>query len=148
MVLSFSEYKNLPKGRIAKHDYKSPKSPSQKTTRRRTPLLTNRKKSKTPKASPKVAQTKMKSGKYYYIEDSRGIDDRKTVFKGKYSHIRHIRDDKYLMFDDVEFIVNPYDRAGTPNGFDPSGHRFVEVSRHSPSSKKESASSKKESASS
>ena len=139
MELSFSEYKNLPKGRIAKHDYKSPKSPSQKTTRRRkTHLLTNGKKSKTPKASPKLAQTKMKSGKHYYIEDSRGIDDRKTVFKGKYSHIR---DDGYLMFDDVEFIVNPYDRAGTPNGFNSSGHRFVEVSRHSPSSKKESASS-------
>jgi hypothetical protein len=138
MVLSFSEYKNLPKGRIAKHDYKSPKSPSQKTTRRRTPLLTNRKKSKTPKASPKLAQTKMKSGKHYYIEDSRGRDDRKTVFKGKYSHIR---DDGYLMFDDVEFIVNPYDRAGIPHGFNFSGHRFVEVSRHSPSSKKESASS-------
>ena len=137
MVLLFSEYKNLPKGRIAKHDYKSPKSPSQITMRKRKgPRLTNRKKGKTPKASPKVAQTKMKSGKYYYIEDSRGRDDRKTVFKGKYSHIRHIRDDKYLMFDDVEFIVNPYDRAGTPNGFDPSGHRFVEVSRHSPSSKK------------
>lgn len=140
MVLSFSEYKDLQKGRIAKHDYKSPKSPSQKTTRRRkTPLLTNRKKSKTPKASPKLAQTKMKSGKHYYIEDSRGRDDRKTVFKGKYSHIR---DDGYLMFDDVEFIVNPYHRAGTPNGFNSSGHRFVEVSRDSPSSKKESASSK------
>lgn len=139
MVLSFSEYKDLQKGRIAKHDYKSPKSPSQKTTRRRkTPLLTNRKNSKTPKASPKLAQTKMKSGKYYYIEDSRGRDDRKTVFKGKYSHIR---DDGYLMFDDVEFIVNPYRRARTPNGFNSSGHRFVEVSRDSPSTKKESVSS-------
>ena len=134
MVLLFSEYKNLPKGRIAKHDYKSPKSPSQITMRKRKgPRLTNRKNSKTPKASPKVAQTKMKSGKHYYIEDSRGRDDRKTVFKGKYSHIR---DDGYLMFDDVEFIVNPYHRAGTPNGFNSSGHRFVEVSRHSPSSKK------------
>ena len=138
MVLLFSDYKNLPKGRIAKHDYKSPKSPSQKTKRRRTSRLTNRKKSKTPKASPKLAQTKMESGKHYYIEDSRGRDDHKTVFKGKYNHIRH---DGYLMFDDVEFIVNPDNRAVTPNGFNSSGHRFVEVSRHSPSSKKESASS-------
>ena len=61
MVLLFSEYKNLPKGRIAKHDYKSPKSPSQITMRKRKgPRLTNRKKSKTPKASPKLAQKKMK----------------------------------------------------------------------------------------
>lgn len=91
--------------------------------------------SKIPKRT--VGKRTLEVGKDYYIQESMG--KRKTVYKGTFSGTNEHGD--YNNFKNIEFVVNPFRKAGKPFGFNnKSGFKFLEVIE--PTSKEKSMKNK------
>lgn len=76
-----------------------------------------------------VKRNRMRPGCYYYIEDtSRKEYQYRDVYHGKFLRINNQQElnnkkDKLVrVFEDVEYVVNPFDREGVPFGF--AGREF------------------------
>jgi hypothetical protein len=78
--------------------------------------------SKLPKKS--VGKKNLESGKNYYIQESKG--KYKTVYKGTYLGMNENGD--YNRFENVEFVVNPFNNTAKPFGFNnQTGFIYSEV---------------------
>ena len=84
-----------------------------------------------------VNKKSLKPGRNYYIQETRGSP--KTVYKGTFSGKDEHGD--YNNFKNIEFVVNPFRKAGKPFGFNnKSGFKFLEVIE--PTSKEKSMKNK------
>lgn len=91
--------------------------------------------SELPKKS--VGKRNLEPGKNYYIQESKG--KYKAVYKGTYLSMNDKGD--YNRFENVEFVVNPFNNSATPFGFNnKSGFIFTEVME--PTSKEKSMKNK------
>jgi hypothetical protein len=72
----------------------------------------------------RVGKRNLEPGKNYYIQESKG--KYKAVYKGTYLSMNDKGD--YNRFENVEFVVNPFNNSATPFGFNnKSGFIFTEV---------------------
>ena len=91
--------------------------------------------SELPKKS--VGKRNLETGKNYYIQESKGKN--KAVYKGTYLSMNDKGD--YNRFENVEFVVNPFNNRATPFGFNnKSGFIFSEIME--PTSKEKSMKNK------
>lgn len=71
-----------------------------------------------------VNKTSLKNRRNYYIQDSRG--NNKKVYKGTF--IGKDKQGDYNNFENVEFVVNPYNEVALPFGFNNrKGFKFMEI---------------------
>lgn len=130
-LITFDEYKTLPKGNAASSTFRETPTmtPSKRTNRRgKTATLTRPKKSKTLKASPQKIKSKLTPGVAYYIEDTtRRKNEYKEVYRGTFVKMQTIADNEYAQFKEIKKLVAPFGVGGTPFGFSEKGHRFIEV---------------------
>jgi uncharacterized membrane protein YebE (DUF533 family) len=126
--ISYLEYENIPKGKIASINYKEEKKEiKEKTRRRKGPRLTQKKKTNKVSSPAKKAESGMIVGNKYFIEDkTRRKNEYKVVYTGTYVGMRTIGNDVYLKFKETKILVNPFKSAGTASGFSPIAYKFIE----------------------